>query len=119
MFVGGAAAIYGFVHQILASIGQLVRAQFRTAVGKNDLDTITAILSPEGDLSIETAARKVIQFTHRKLSVSVTAIGDKVLPYLFRAHCDREAAEYELHTKMASACRGSSWLSGARHGALL
>ncbi|HEY1605671.1 MAG TPA: hypothetical protein VGF77_08730 [Allosphingosinicella sp.] len=98
--VGGAAAIYGFVHQILASIGQLVRAQFGTIGGKADLNTVIAILEPSagGDVSLETGGRKVIQFKHRAKSVSINDVGGKVLPDLYRAHLDREAAEYELHT---------------------
>ncbi|TPG39769.1 hypothetical protein EAH79_13810 [Sphingomonas koreensis] len=98
--MGGAAAIYGFVHQILASIGQLVRAQFGTIGGKADHNTVTAILEPSagGDVSLETAARKVIQFKHRARSAAISDVGGKVLPDLFRAHIDREAAAYELHT---------------------
>ncbi|MDX8525912.1 hypothetical protein RFM68_15495 [Mesorhizobium sp. MSK_1335] len=98
--VGGAAAIYGFVHQILASIGQLVRAQFGSIGAKTDPNTIIAILEPSagGDLSLEAAARKVIQFKHRAKSVSISDVGGKVLPDLYRAHLDREAAEYTLNT---------------------
>lgn len=98
--VGGAAAIYGFVHQILASIGQLVRAQFGTLGGKADSNTIIAILEPSagGDVSLEAAARKVIQFKHRARPVGIGDLGSKVLPDLYRAHLDREAVEYELHT---------------------
>lgn len=98
--VGGAAAIYGFVHQILASIGQLVRAQFGTVGGKADPNTITAILEPSAgaDVSLETSARRVIQFKHRARTVSIGDVGGNALPDLFRAHLDREAAAYELHT---------------------
>ncbi|YCI06426.1 hypothetical protein M1D34_31035 (plasmid) [Ensifer sp. D2-11] len=98
--VGGAAAIHGFVYQILASIGQLVRAQFGSQAGRVDSDTITAIFEPTagGDLSIEADARKVIQFKHRNVPVSVGLVARKVLPDLFRAHCDNPAAAYELHT---------------------
>lgn len=77
--VGGAAAIYGFVHQILASIGQLVRAQFGSIGAKTDPNTIIAILEPSagGDLSLEAAARKVIQFKHRAKSVSISDVGGR------------------------------------------
>lgn len=97
---GGAAAIHGFVYQILASIGQLTRAQFDSQAGRADIDTITAVLEPRagGDLAIESAGLRVIQFKHRKSPVSVGIVGGKALPDLFRAHCDRVAAAYELHT---------------------
>jgi hypothetical protein len=97
---GGAAAIYGFLHQITLSIRQLLHAQFGKTAGKLDPATITAIFEPTagGDISIETPAREVSQIKHRARAVSIADISAKILPDLYRAHCDKQAARYSLHT---------------------
>ncbi len=97
---GGAAAIYGFLHQITLSIRQLLHAQFGKTAGKLDPATITAIFEPTagGDISIETPAREVSQIKHRARAVSIADMSAKILPDLYRAHCDKQAACYSLHT---------------------
>ncbi len=60
---GGAAAIYGFLHQITLSMRQLLHAQFGRTGGKLDKTMITAIFEPAagGDLSLESSDREVSQ----------------------------------------------------------
>lgn len=97
---GGGAALYGLIHQLVASVAMLVRAQFGADGATVDPDTIIAVLEPAsgGDLHLAGRRRRVLQFKHRKRPLAIGDIVKDVLPDLFRAHCDQSADAYELHT---------------------
>lgn len=107
--VGGAAAIYGFVYQLTLSVSALISAQFEQRDDHADPETITAVLEPAngGDLELETAARTVVQFKHRRRALGAADLSDSVLPDLFRAHCRRPAEVYRLQTSHGLSPRGS------------
>jgi hypothetical protein len=95
---GGAAAIYGFLYQLLATSARLVEAIIVKAAAGEAPDTVTAILepSPGGDLELLAAGRSCIQFKHRSAPLGSGELIDAVLADLFAAHCAEPCDRYEL-----------------------
>lgn len=85
---GGAAAIYGFLYQLLASSARLIEAMV-DQFGSSEPDTVTAVLEPAvgGDLEILATGRTCIQLKHRSTALDSGELIDSVFADLFIAHC--------------------------------
>lgn len=94
---GGAAAIYGFLYQLLASSARMVEAMVDQP-GVSEPVTVTAVLEPTtgGDLEILATGRTCIQFKHRSTALDSGELIDSVFADLFIAHCAAPADRYEL-----------------------
>lgn len=95
---GGAAAIYGFLYQLLATSARLVEAILAQAADGEASDTVTALLEPlpGGDLELLAAGRSCIQFKHRSSPLGSGELIESVLADLFAAHCHAPCDRYEL-----------------------
>ena len=95
---GGAAAILGFLYQVLGTSARLLEATIAEAAGGEPPHTVTAILEPSsgGDLEIGGTKRACTQFKHRSRPLGAGELVDEVLADLFRAHCVRPCDSYEL-----------------------
>ncbi|MBJ7440602.1 MAG: hypothetical protein JHD35_16455 [Sphingopyxis sp.] len=96
---GGAAAIHGFLYQVCGSLDALTNASFSKRGTSVDITAITARLEPSkgGDLIVASGAETiVIQFKHRTRKIDAAAFSAKIIPDLYRAHCDAPADEYRL-----------------------
>jgi hypothetical protein len=99
---GGAAAIYGFLYQLLVSSARLVEAMVDQP-GASEPDTVTAVLEPAygSDLEILAIGRTCIQFKHRSTALDSGELIDSVFADLFLAHCAAPADRYELQCSHA------------------
>lgn len=95
---GGAAAIHGFLYQILASAARLIEAVTAASDTGDDVDTITAILEPRlgGDFELHGRNRVCVQFKHRSAAIGGGDLADSILVDLFRAHLGSPCDRYQL-----------------------
>jgi hypothetical protein len=95
---GGAAAIHGFLHQVILSLRLLIDAEFGSAEGRVDSSVINAVFEPSagGDLEIDANAREIVQIKSRSRPLSEREISESVLPDLYKAHLQRPAERYSL-----------------------
>lgn len=111
---GGAAAIYGFLYQLLASSARLIEAMV-DQFGSSEPDTVTAVLEPAvgGDLEILATGRTCIQLKYRSTALDSGELIDSVFADLFIAHCAVPADRYELQPsggrKRNGPARPSGW----------
>jgi hypothetical protein len=108
--IGGAAAIHGFLYQLLASAARLVEAIDLAGTKEAPPDSVIAIFEPQagGDLTLDSAERICIQFKLRGTALDVGTLIDSVLADLFSAHCRAPCDRYELQCS-------APLTEGARH----
>lgn len=95
---GGAAAICGFLYQLLGTSMYLLEAVIDGQAQGIAPDSVTAFLEPRqgGDLLLNSPATACIQFKQRSRKLDVGELTGSVLLDLFSAHCARACDRYEL-----------------------
>lgn len=95
---GGAAAIHGFLFQLLGTSARLIEAIVDTMAEGGLPQSVTAVMEPSagGDLEMASGTRICIQFKHRSQKLGAGELIDSVLADLFRAHCASPCDRYEL-----------------------
>lgn len=95
---GGAAAISGFVYQLLCTSTRLLEVEIAGDEQDGEASSVIAFLEPErgGDLELSGSSTTCIQFKQRSRPLDAGELVDSVVRDLFSAHCRRACDRYEL-----------------------